>query len=1028
MTERQRFCFGVATASVLMWLAPCFATILSAERLPARAYTTSDGLGHDRVLCAVQDSRGFLWFCTAEGLSRFDGDRFVNYGEAQGLPAPPVHAVIETQPGVYLVAARGGLARFVADARPRSRSQSRGNSGAETLRDDAVCGYSPDEDPARRPVVTLLRDRAGQIWAGGAGGLFRVDEVDGRVRVSPAPLGSFTRAIGTVHALFEDHEGSLWIGADRGIVRRTPDGRVVPYALQTGGRSLRARAILETEPGSLWIGTRERVVLLKPGPAASAQAMNASAFSNAPPCGRPARPGQVRDPKTSVCEYATAIGRGGSRIRTVVRAPDGVVWIGAVDGLTRFDGTGFRTYDEAHGLSNETVNAVAVDRAGNLWAGTDLGGVVRIAARGFVTYGPADGLTRADIGEVVQDASGVMSAMTLANGLLYRFDGRRFHGIELNLSAANASKPASNWWSESPVGRRVPPAALAEDERHVFTVFPISNGDVWLGEHVPGHDTVMRWRRETATLQRFGQDEGVPGFDSGVTFDTTLAFAEDAGQGVWVGFIDGGLLRFHDERFLSVSDVDGAPIRNLKGIALDHRGRLWIATADGLWRVDEPTVAVPRATPVLRSAAFRHVRCLTLDARGRLYLGTTHGVEQIDPESGRLVRRYTHADGLAHNEVLSAFRDRDGALWFGTYVGLSRFMPAPESREPPPSSFISDVRVAGERQRIAELGEASVVGIELRSEPKQIAIDFGGLAHALGDPVRYQVRLVGADTNWSEPADTRTVSYAHLPWGPYRFEVRAVTADGRASATPASVSFRVLAPLWARWWFIALACGAVGSAVHLMYRLRTRRLVELERIRTRLASDLHDDIGANLSRIAMMSDVAQRQVVGDPSSAGGLLASVASISRESIDAMSDIVWAVDPTRDRLTDLAQRMRRFASDVLAARDIALTFTVSPSDTDLPVGADVRRETLLIFKEAVNNVARHASASRVEVESTMERDELVLRVADNGCGFDRTTVLNGTGLASMKRRAERLGGSLTVRSVPGTGAVVECRIPLS
>ena len=180
MAERQCVTFGVATVSMLMWLAPAVATIASAERLPARAYTTSDGLGHDRVLCVLQDSRGFLWFCTAEGLSRFDGDRFVNYGEAQGLPAPPVHAVIETRPGVYLVAARGGLARFVADARPRCRSSSRGNSSDEPFESTLIAAYPPDEDPARRPVVTLLRDRAGQIWAGGAGGLFRVDEVDGR--------------------------------------------------------------------------------------------------------------------------------------------------------------------------------------------------------------------------------------------------------------------------------------------------------------------------------------------------------------------------------------------------------------------------------------------------------------------------------------------------------------------------------------------------------------------------------------------------------------------------------------------------------------------------------------------------------------------------------------------------------------------------------------------------------------------------------------------------------------------------------
>ena len=299
----------------------------------------------------------------------------------------------------------------------------------------------------------------------------------------------------------------------------------------------------------------------------------------------------------------TAIGRGGSRIRALVHTPDGVV-IGAVDGLTRFDGTGFRTYDEAHGLSNETVNAVAVDRAGNLWAGTDLGGVVRIAAGGLVTYGPADGLTRADIGEVVQDASGVMSAMGARWRTVCYIDwrGRRFHGIELNLSAANASKPASNWWSESPVGEHMPPAALAEDERHVFTVFPISSGDVWLRR------ARARSRRRRCVASRDGDPAAVrPGKRRArvrfrVILDTTLAFAEDAGHGVGVGFTStAACCVFATSASCRVSMSIARRIRNLKGIALDHRGRLWIARG-WLSRVDEPTVAVPRATPSVAGA------------------------------------------------------------------------------------------------------------------------------------------------------------------------------------------------------------------------------------------------------------------------------------------------------------------------------------------------------------------------------------------------------------------------------------------
>ena len=218
---------------------------------------------------------------------------------------------------------------------------------------------------------------------------------------------------------------------------------------------------------------------------------------------------------------------------------------------------------------------------------------------------------------------------------------------------------------------------------------------------------------------------------------------------------------------------------------------------------------------------------------------------------------YSKAEGLPHNEVLAAFRDHSGALWFGTYEGVSRFIPPPSG-----STISAGVRERGRRCRhpAADRRAWRHDGGRARRCPpdqRQIQIEFGGLPLGLGDPLRFQYRLVGADRDWSVPDDARSVSYAQLTRGAYRFEVRAVTASGLVSDVPALVTFRVLAPVWARWWFIAGALALVGLAAHLAYRMRTARLVELERIRTRIAADLHDDIGANLSRIAMMSDVAQ---------------------------------------------------------------------------------------------------------------------------------------------------------------------------
>jgi len=288
--------------------------------------------------------------------------------------------------------------------------------------------------------------------------------------------------------------------------------------------------------------------------------------------------------------------------------------------------------------------------------------------------------------------------------------------------------------------------------------------------------------------------------------------------------------------------------------------------------------------------------------------------------------------------------------------------------------------------------------------------------------LRYQYQLAGVDVNWSAPRPERSVTYARLPPGDYQFLVRAVDADGVTSASPATVDFRVLAPFWRQGWFLALGLAVVALAGTGGYRYRVRRLIELERVRTRIASDLHDDIGSTLSQIAILGEVVRARVGTAETAVEETLARIITLSRQSVDSMSDLVWAIDPHKDRLDSLAQRMRRYASDVLPP--LGITFTFEVGDDRLAVGADVRREVVLAFKEVVNNAIRHAGCRAIAVSLRTERSWLVLTVTDDGRGFDPAQVTEGHGLGSLRRRAERLGGSLEISGNPGTR--VTLRIP--
>jgi signal transduction histidine kinase len=283
------------------------------------------------------------------------------------------------------------------------------------------------------------------------------------------------------------------------------------------------------------------------------------------------------------------------------------------------------------------------------------------------------------------------------------------------------------------------------------------------------------------------------------------------------------------------------------------------------------------------------------------------------------------------------------------------------------------------------------------------------------------------DRDWSTPTDQRRVSYAGVGPGRYRFRVRAVTWDGVVSHGTAGFEFTVLAPVWQRWWFVSAALALTPTGAYALYRRRLARVQQVAEMRARIARDLHDDIGANLSRIAVLSEVARREQGQIGAAADSRLASIAAVARESMTAMGEIVWAINPDRDRLVDLSSRMREYAEEVFASDATDLTFDVPDALKDLRLGIDLRRDLYLVFKEATNNAARHSGCSRYRVEVRRSGDRLRLTLGDNGGGFVEAAV-EGNGLANMRRRVAKLGGRFDLASRPGEGTTIDVDVPLT
>jgi signal transduction histidine kinase/ligand-binding sensor domain-containing protein len=959
------------------------ASTARAEHWPVRAYTTADGLANDRVDHIARDDRGYLWFASLEGLSRFDGHDFVTFRTTDGLPADTTNDVIAARDGTIWAATDRGLAWLD----PRM----------------PAIGPRFHALPAPDSVMSLAQDARGTVWAGTAAGLVRV----ARDHVEPVALPG-TQVIAIAPDARDD---SLWLGTSEGLVHREHDGAIERYAISDAVDD-RVFGVLLDHSGRLWIGHVDSKLLAVA-----------------------TRPGQRLAPEGERL-WDVAM-RGGDWIRHETSGwtrrgfcedSSGTIWIGTTGDLVRYDGTFSELGRAQLGIEWGGLSACVEDAAGNLWFGSGSSGVVRLARHGIVAFGPADGFDSPPVHGFVEDAA-QLYAYTYRMGLVpHRRDGDRFVKIEPKLppevtagswgwGQAMLIDRDQRWWLATGSGVvRYPGADLTAMPRaygvrdgllgrDVFRLYEDRRGDVWISTM---SDTgLARWDRATDRIValRDGWPHAVADW-----------FTEDAAGSLWVGFNDGQLVHVQDGVPHTTRVSSGA----IASVLVDRAGTVWVASdSEGLLRVDATGVhRVPRL-------ASEHGVSLVDDTGGRLYLGTTHGIDRIDPKTGEVVH-FARADGLPNENINAAFRSRDGSLWFGTKGGAAHLLPAFDHPPPRAPTYITDLTTGGDRFVLPAGGTADAPALELAPDEDQLDVAFTAPSYAIGESVRFVYRLErdGAG-DWSAPVAERELHFERLAAGSYRFVVRAVYPDGSSSPT-AQVTFRVLPPMWRRWWFIALAALAAAAAGYRLYRWRLAHVLALERVRTRIATDLHDELGANLSRISILSEVASRRAGAD-ADVRMQVGEIGRSARELVDVASDIVWSTDPRRDDLQSIVVRLRAFAGDVLEARGMAWSLEAPQEPERIKLSPDQRRHLYLVLKEAIHNAARHSAAKRVEVAIARRGDVLEASVRDDGCGLPEQGSAHGNGLANMRVRAGEAKASLDIHSEPGRGTEIRLALPL-
>ncbi|HEX6280449.1 MAG TPA: ATP-binding protein [Pyrinomonadaceae bacterium] len=1063
----MRFAVLVFAAVALLF------SIVSAKRLPVRTFTSADGLGSGFVDYIYRDSRGFMWFCTREGLSRFDGSRFVTYQVGDTSSPPGIENIFETKAGIYYVTTTGGTFRLrpdiVSDPRTHARSIT-----AEFL-------YG-----ARG---TFFEDSRGTLWMN-YGPLSKVVERDGKTTLERYNLElpqNPTRGL-SISEMAETSDGSLWLNTSWGLVRLLPDEKILFYPFETPTSS-GTNSLLAARDGRIWFTRGNKIHIHVPEPAESLvrapkvltrtfAPIVQSTLESGSEMKLPERPGEIFE-YSSVLENAFVEN---SYTKRVFQSSDGTIWIAAENILMEISNGRFQVRDDREGFPN-VMARMAEDTAGNLWFGGH-SGLARLNRSGFTTYGKGDGPSSSRFFAVTSDTDG-SPVFVGRDHTLNRYEEESLQTVRPALprnalylwtSRFGLRTSDGDWWMLSnenlyrfsgvtdfrQLANRPPTktydSASGLKANGMFQIFEDSKKRIWVstrGATVAGHGVAILSPGE----DRFRALSEVEGYPSA---KAPASFAEDASGRIWFGFYEGGLGVWDGQHVRVYTPEHGLPSSgHITDIHVAANGQMWLATSfNGLYKVANADLPVPTFEKVTASSTplSNNLRTMTEDKFGRLYLGTARGVDRYCPDTGH-VKRFTVSDGLAADFVVDSMRDKNDDLWFVTNDGVSKLTPIDDENPPPPQVYIGGLRVSGRIESVSELGVTSYDTGELGYTDNNFQIDYFGLDQRAGEFLRYQYMLEGADQDWSAPTDQVTVTYANLRPANYRFLVRAINTEGAQSPQPAVIAFTIVPPIWQRWWFLTLLAIAVGLAIYGIYRYRTakllqvnsaledarkaeerlrrsreERLVELERVRTRIATDLHDDIGASLTQIAILSQVAETQKGGN--GAAGPLTKITEVSNELVGTMSDIVWSINPSKDHLSDLVQRMRRFASDVLAPNGVTVRFELPDDSTAIIVDSNIRREVFLVFKESINNIAKHSGATKVDVRLAIDRKDIQLEVSDNGSGFENgppsfedtftAEGYSGNGIPSMRKRALEMGGRLEIHSRPGEGTKVTLRMP--
>lgn len=1008
------------------------------------------GLSRSTVSAILMDQEGYLWIGTANGLNKYDGYTFSVFRSSSNdqfsLSDKSIGALLEdSEKTLWIGTSDGTLHKYNRSAGNFIRIPVSSNSpglNAEALPLQGPLVFSRNSPST---ITSLCEDFFGNIWIGTwADGLIRFNKKTGEIaHYKHSVKDHFSISSDRISCLLAAANGDLWIGSLGGGLMRLRKEEInsgknsfIRYPVNAGenkSQMLYLTSIFGDESGKLWIGTfNSGIFTIEPE------------FASASP--ELTEIEQLRS-NSDILNGINVMDISADRENNLWIATfgSGIIKYNKTDNsYTRFipDPTG------KSGFGDDEILSLYSDRNEILWAGSHLGaGLIKI-----IPAKPKFNIIRKDpfnknslnddvVWSINKDSKGLLWFGTYRGGLnrfdpvLNKFtyflpDRNRKGSISDSHIRAITEDRFSNLWVGTFSGglnlynrktavfrvyKNDPANSRSIGSDQVLAIYFDSKDRAWIGTYGGGLNTFSLNDYPDPIFRNY---RNISGDSTTISDDRVYTVSEENDSLLWIGTFGGGLNLFNKntgrfKRFLTEINASGN-MSDIKVISIYNTpgDLLWAGTyGAGLIKFNKSTAEISVFNE--ENGLYSNVVYGILSGNDKtLWLSTDYGIIRFETDHG-IFSYYGTRDGVQNLEFSGGayFKDSSGFMYFGGISGLNYFHPDDITEKD------YNIPVAITRFKIFnETVPGTVKEIELSYNKNFFSFEFAALNFIDPGQNKYAFIMEGLDKKWNyADSRNRSVNYSNLSPGTYIFKVKAANKYGNWSKEAAQIKVIILPPFWKSWWFILITFTLGISIVWYFIKIRFDRLIAIDRIKTKLAADLHDNIGSGLTEIAILSELT---AAGNKNSENKNLILISDTARKLIDTMGDIVWMINPKRDSLNDLVIKLKDSYSEILHQMGVSFKVLNTEKLDDLRLPMETRQQLFLILKEGINNTVKHSKCKRITLEVSFRGDSLEIRISDDGIGMTNDPDNPGNGLQNMAERARAIRGELLVESNTGEG----------